>query len=606
MKRYITILAAAALVACSNEELSTPENMATSQAPVNFEAYTQRGLTRAGARGDIDNNNITGFGFGVFGYYTAGALYDQKATPNFMYNERVSNSGSGWAYEPVKYWPNEYGTNAKSEEVDRLSFFAYAPWTEVDPTTGNVLGDPNHDIVSVNKHGATGDPLVKYVVDTDPATSVDLLWGVAADNPDNYYKAIQGTVDITAGKPFIDLVKPNDPANDKLSFNLKHALAKVKVTIDYIDDAETPGGTSQTIYPEETRIYVRNFKMSGIALKGALNLNNNEADKPLWKDFDGAMDLAFDDVVFQDGRKDGKEGETNGAQTNETPVGLNPEIVENFCLTTTDGNGNTVFGATKKQGVTATAQNLFGGSETENGGYFYVIPRNGGTGVDIEIAYDVETIDRKLVGKLSDNETHGISIENVISKEKIFGDGVDFEPGKAYEIKIHIGMTSMKVDAEVTAWTDNGSINVNLPENNGIAATAVNYNYSGYTYNYTQNTGGITVDGNDITITYDLLATDGNQPKLDDLEHILGALYIASGVQEIEYGNKTYTWNGSNWVDDANNTLMNALAPGGELPTTLTIKADGEDINFTFKSSFSTGGADPINPPGPNPPIPFP
>ena len=609
MKRYITLLAAAALVACSNEELSTPENnLATSEAPVNFEVYTQRGLTRAGTAGDITNDNIGGIGFGVFAYYTAGAQYDQKATPNFMYNEHVTKDGEAWKYEPVKYWPNEYGSNAKSEEVDRLSFFAYAPWTDVDPTTGNVVGDQSHNIVAVNKFSATGDPLVKYVVDTDPATSVDLLWGVAAENAADKYSPIDpnNTVTITPGKPFIDLVKPSKPTDSSMSFNLKHALAKVKVTIDFIADAETPDGTSGTFYPEETRIYVRSFQMDGFALKGALNLNNSEmteAGKPLWKDFDGAADLAFDEVIFQDGRKDGKEGQTNGAQTNETPLGLNPQIVENFCQTTTDGNGNTVFGATKTPGVTATPTRLFEGTAD---GYFYIIPRNEGTTpVNIQIVYDVETIDRKLIGKLSDGETHGISIENVISKDDIFS-GIDFNAGCQYEIKIHLGMTSAKIDATVSPWTDNGSTNVNLPDNQGIAATAVNYNYSGYTYNYTQNTGGITVDGNDITITYDLLATDGNQPKLDDLEHILGALHLASGVQEIEYGNKTYTWNGSKWVDDANNTLMNALAPGGELPTTLTIKADGEDINFTFKSSFSAGGADPINPPGPNPPIPFP
>lgn len=623
MKRYITLIAAAALVACSNEELSTPENMATSQAPVNFEAYTQRGLTRAGARGDIDNNNITGIGFGVFGYYTAGALYDQKATPNFMYNERVSNSGSGWAYEPVKYWPNEYGTNAKSEEVDRLSFFAYAPWTEVDPTTGNVLGDPNHDIVSVNKHGATGDPLVKYVVDTDPATSVDLLWGVAAENAADKYSPIDpnNTVTITPGKPFIDLVKPAKPADDKLSFNLKHALAKVKVTIDFIADAETPDGTSGTFYPEETRIYVRSFQMDGFALKGALNLNNNEmteAGKPLWKDFDGAADLAFDEVIFQDGRKDGKEGQTNGAQTNETPLGLNPQIVENFCQTTTDGNGNTVFGATKNPGVTKTPTLLFGGDATVNGGYFYVIPRNEGTTpVNIQIVYDVETIDRKLIGKLSDGETHGISIENVISKDDIFS-GIDFNAGCQYEIKIHLGMTSAKIDATVTPWVDNGSTNVNLPDQDKVTA-ALNYHYpDGYQYNYES----ITVDGNDITATYPL--GTANMDYLHDIARFLGALYRASGVQEIEYNGTTYHWDpaaagahsnpavaglkGSNWVDNAGNTLVSAIAANANtIPQNgLTIKADGDEINFKIQSSITGGGANPVNPPGPNPPIPFP
>ena len=430
MKRYITLLAAAALVACSNEELSTPENnLATSEAPVNFEVYTQRGLTRAGTAGDITNDNIGGIGFGVFAYYTAGAQYDQKATPNFMYNEHVTKDGEAWKYEPVKYWPNEYGSNAKSDEIDRLSFFAYAPWTDVDPTTGNVVGDQSHNIVAVNKYSATGDPLVKYVVDTNPASSVDLLWGVAAENAADKYSPIDpnNTVTITPGKPFIDLVKPSKPTDSSMSFNLKHALAKVKVTIDFIADAETPDGPSGTIYPEETRIYVRSFQMDGFALKGALNLNNSEmtdAGKPLWKDFDGAADLAFDEVIFQDGRKDGKEGQTNGAQTNETPLGLNPQIVENFCLNTTDGNGNTVFGATKTLGVTATPTRLFEGTAD---GYFYIIPRNEGTTpVNIQIVYDVETIDRKLIGKLSDGETHGISIENVISKDDIFS-GIDLD-----------------------------------------------------------------------------------------------------------------------------------------------------------------------------------
>lgn len=535
-KVFLFAVAAAALVACSNEELSTPvNNEATSGAPVNFSVYTQRGLTRAGAPGTIDNSNIGDLGFGVFAYYTPGEQYDAKATPNFMYNQKVTKSGTAtaWTYEPVKYWPNEYGSDASSDEVDRLSFFAYAPWTEVDPTTGNVFGDQKKNIISVNKNTATGDPMIKYVVDTDPATSVDLLWGVAADDAATKYSgAIQGNVTITPGKPFIDLVKPAKPADDLMSFNLKHALAKVKITIDYIDDAETPNGPAAgKINPDQTRIYVRNFKMTGFATKGALNLNNSEvatAGEPLWKDFDGVKDLAFDEVVFQDGRKDGKEGETNGAQTNETPQGLNPNIVENYAVITpatagtpavytalADGttltagetyytldatsgeytayvaqagdqssaNGTTYyeettpaepaapakFSADKTSGVTATPQFLFGGNgdpTSATDGYFYIIPRNETQqSVDVTIAYDVETIDPALAGKISDGETHGISIENVISKAKIFGDGVDFKAGNVYDIKIHLGMTSVKISATVTDWATGQTFQVELPAN---------------------------------------------------------------------------------------------------------------------------------------------
>jgi hypothetical protein len=558
-KVFLFAVAAAALVACSNEELSTPvNNEATSGAPVNFTVYTQRGLTRAGIAGTNDNNNIGERGFGVFAYYTPGEQYDAKATPNFMYNQKVTKGAqaTAWTYEPVKYWPNEFGSDAASDEVDRISFFAYAPWTEVDPTTGNVVAttekDQKYNIVSVNKNTATGDPMIKYVVDTDPSTSVDLLWGVAADDAGTKYSGpIQGNVSITAGKPFIDLVKPAKPAEDLMSFNLKHALAKVKITIDYIDDKETPAGPAAgKINPDQTRIYVRNFRMTGFATKGTLNLNNNEgtAGEPLWKDFDGVKDLSFEDVIFQDGRKDGKEGETNGAQTNETPQGLNPAIIENFAVITpgtaatpavytqipdgtnltlfktyyrdnqgggefvytpsttgypitSDGTyyelttpavpaGPATFGADKKLGVGAkTIANdgtgvvreatvdatskavkgtvlLFGGDPDENGGFFYVIPRNEQTNgnVGITIAYDVETIDPALAGKISDGETHGISIENVISKSDIFS-GIDFKAGYTYDIQIHLGMTSVKIAATVTDWEDAVVYKVDLPAN---------------------------------------------------------------------------------------------------------------------------------------------
>ena len=114
-KVFLFAVAAAALVACSNEELSTPDNVLTSkEAPVNFSVYTQRGLTRGGGQaGDLTNANIGPNGFGVFAYYTAGEGYDAKAIPNFMYNQQVTaetneqnpaTAGTTkWTYEPVKY-----------------------------------------------------------------------------------------------------------------------------------------------------------------------------------------------------------------------------------------------------------------------------------------------------------------------------------------------------------------------------------------------------------------------------------------------------------------------------------------------------------------------
>jgi len=555
-KLFLFVAAAAAFAACSETDVldQAVANQAAieNDGAVKFDVYAQRGITRGGGwTGDLTNKNIGQNGFGVFAYYTDNEKYSNSAKPNFMYNQKVwldggaeATFGSLWKYEPVKYWPNEYGSAAISDAIDYVTFFSYAPWTQVEPTTGKIVvnqdslatfiqkaqlanasanvdsltqvytvNQQTKNIISVTSNGAQGDPIVKYVVDTDPGTSVDLLWGVAAQQADSLYTPIDGKdgsdkanadVEITPGLPFIDLVKPNNPASDRLVFNLKHALAKVKVTIDYIADQPTPmNGTyakdtfnlgkavdgsdsipdprSQLIDSLKTRIYVRSFSIDGWATEGALNLNNTEAGVPLWKDIDGSKDLSFGTVTFFDGLKDNKEGTANNIQKSETPTGLNPTIIENYAITDTlksaddikkyAGDSIIFRDGVKNLGVPSYGKNgdgsvlLFGGDDTANDGYFYVIPRNADEDVNVKIAYDVQTIDQNLAGLLADGVTHGSNIENVISKEAIFGQGVDFEPGYQYWIKIHIGMTSVKIEATVEPWIDNGQTTVNLPDN---------------------------------------------------------------------------------------------------------------------------------------------
>ena len=492
-KLFFFAAAALTLAACTSEELNVQDQqkLAQDDAVVNFDVYTPRGVTRAGTPGDITDSNIregahAADGFGVFAYYTNGKQYDKTATPNFMYNQKVTWSGSKWTYEPVKYWPNEFGDAAKADEIDYVSFFAYAPWTKVVPTTGKVdvtgiAADDldnwqNKNILEVKANDVNGDPIVKYRVDTDPKTSVDLLWGVNAD--ENGWRPIQdnGDQQNVAGLPFIDLIKPavpQDADGGKIKFNLRHALAKVKVTIDYIADDNTPTPSAtydpaglNLINADETRIFVRWIEMDGFAMEGALNLNNTEADEPLWKDIDGEKELKFESIVFNDGRKDGKEGTENGT-AKEANMCLNDSIVENFCLL--EGGK---FGTDKMPGVKPYIDNtytktqlLFGGSNSDNEGFFYVIPRGQNEDVNIKINYGVLTIDPSLAGTLSGTKAFGSEIENQIYKEAIFGEGIDFEAGKQYEIHIHLGMTSVKIEAVVEDWVDNGVTDVDLPDN---------------------------------------------------------------------------------------------------------------------------------------------
>jgi hypothetical protein len=608
MKKLLFFTMSAMLMAaCSSEELSVQDSPseASGNAVVKFDAYALRGLTRAGAVGDVTNDNVGEKGFGVFAYYTDGAKYSKTATPDFMYNQKVVKTGDAWTYEPAKYWPNEFGETAKSEGTDYVTFFAYAPWTKFEPTTGRPVTtnarDERYNIIGIKDNSTAGDPIVQYVVDTDPATSVDLLWGVAKESPASYYTPIAGNTTVTAGLPFLNMVKPSSATDGKLSFNLRHALAKVKVTIDFIADAATPTGTSATINSDETRIYVREASISGFALEGALNLNNVEANKPLWKDIDGEKSLIFADYVeFFDGRRDGYEGTTNGFNNGEINAMLNPEIIENYAATKTVDEV-IVFGDDKTSGVTATPQFLFASDKTldasaENSGFFYVIPRNGGQPVDLRLLYDVETIDARVAGLLADRVTHGKSIANNITKEAIFGAGIDFEPGKQYVIKIHLGMTSVKVDAEVTEWTTTDPVNVDVPEMSLQQAlqSALAYTYSDRAYSGTWNI----TSTSPLTVTYsNTLAQaapkeDTHPYFLNDMARMLGALYRAGGVRKITFQDTEYTWNasighkGSNWANGST-TLVSAMAVafGTSIPSSVSIETDKGDINVIFDIS---------------------
>lgn len=592
MKKIFLFAATAALLtACSSEELTGFESAQQTAADnaINFSVYTPRNTTRAGAAGDNDVAAIATKGFGILAYYTDDEKYDKEnSQPTFMYNTKVTSADAGatWTYNPVMYWPNEFGNEATSDYIDYVSFFAYAPYIDVVNETGiptvkaiedydvfaaalnityaetveteittralfeeaynggTAYTDPDFcaavdakigggpyavpadavtalnalspklkfnkatpktvtdlksygeylgyevngtgfvnaadevsakaslddinknqiqgkNITSISKNNATGDPIVKYVVDTDPKTSVDLLWGVAAADPATYYKPIVGTNPIVAGKPFIDLIKPKKPDTDKLKWNLRHALSKLNIDIQYIADKATPvapantPNASETINADETRVYVRWIKIGGFVVKGALNLNNTVADKANWLAYDGNTALTSEMITFFDGRKDGKEGTENGEAANELPQGLNPVILENY---STDP-------AAKTAGVTKDAVNLFGVGAAANAPIF-VIPTN--DEIDIEICYDVETKDGNLSTFISDGLTHGISVENKIRKtsKDIFGAITKMEDNKFYTIHIILGMTSVKFEAKVEPFVVIPGTDVNLPNNN--------------------------------------------------------------------------------------------------------------------------------------------
>ena len=427
------------VVACAGVEdvVRTPDDTRPAEPQtVSFGAYVNRSTTRGGYQGSLTTTTLKGGagGFGVFAYYTDNHLYNRMSLPNFMYNQQVTwNSGTNrWEYTPVKYWPNETGISAQSEGVDYLSFFAYAPFTEVNNATGCATSSSKTGIMELSRSIDTGDPLVRYYASMKPAEAVDLCWAA----------------------PHLNETKPD--VDTEVTFDFHHALSALNVQIDTDVDEVSHDGTNGV--DSQTRIYVRSITFRGFAERGQLNLNNEETT-PRWNSLDCDCDLSSDPITIYDGRRDGREGAS--ASLNELRTGLNPDIVQSGLYTVTPGDPD-VFASTTP-GVTNTAVNLFDSNVAD--APIYVLPTN--EEMYVTIVYDVETYDPKLTSQyLSDGRTHGSTIENTISAYITDGSTpIVMEAGKQYTIKIHLGMTSVKMDANVTPWADAlDNVDMNVPE----------------------------------------------------------------------------------------------------------------------------------------------
>ena len=486
MKKLFLFAATAAMLAGCSETDELAKNQlskAADDGAISFSVYTNRAVTRAGKAGMLNTDSLQkpDGGFGVFAYHTNNSFYDsQNSEVNFMYNQKVTwDADNGWTYDPVKYWPNEFGTNAKSNDIDYVTFFAYAPYVDFNPMTGVApAGDDAaqqqwKNITSASRNGDLGDPLIRYMVDANPQTSVDLLWGVAANKNFQGLAPAATTTPLKEGGCYLNLSKQVG-VDDKIEWRFHHALSKLKVEIIAASDIATEGtaeyvpADGATDIDAATRVYLRWIEFQGFAMSGALNLNsatplNGTVPTAKWMSYDGATDLKITTVRFNDGLFDGKEGIADNVNPNERVLGeLNDTIIEKS--TPAEGGWQA-----KNAGIpTAKYTNLFANAK-DGKDCIYVIPTS--SPVKISMLYDMETADRRVGKYLSDGKTTGVRIANEISKNL---DGLKFEAGKAYSIKIVVGLESVKVTAEVVEWPEAGQIvDVDMPYNLSASTQAM-------------------------------------------------------------------------------------------------------------------------------------
>ena len=455
---YWLLLTAVALivVACSSSSDATesptpvtppaPEPGTTERA-IGFDAYLPRLVTRgAGADGTPTRSGNVGTltldgdpslrakGFGVLAYNTGIDYYTEASVPDYMYNQRVTWDGGKWVYEPVKYWPNGEGevVGVTGATPHYVSFFAYAPWVNVNTRSGLVAEGAADDysertgITALTRNTKNGDPLVRYDVVFDPLRRVDLCWAT----------------------PMLNQTKPAS-TDATVNMQFRHALTALNVQIDTdIRQVIGLGDQAGKMNPAHTRVWIRSVSVQGIAHRGMLNLNHAE-QQPNWYSIDGYGSPSVLPVTVYDGRADHLEA--LHADLNELVTGLNVNLVQSEPYVV-DATAGTITTPAADKGATVSTVNLFGDGKAPTALPVYAIPS--GSALRVNIVYDVETYDAKLSSNyLADGRTPGSRIQNNITASVLMGgEPVIMQAGRLYTLKLHLGIAAVEATATVEDW----------------------------------------------------------------------------------------------------------------------------------------------------------
>lgn len=609
MKKSLFLMAAASaimLTACTseNEVVQTAPQQETTAKALGFDVYMPQvtNATRAGDPAGVMTTEKLKFkdkGFGVFAFHHDNTNYAGGAiAPNFMYNEHVywTNAG-GWTYSPLKYWPNETvidsqdpSASSTSARIDRVSFFAYAPYVSTGTNgTFNTSGSSymianswhaseTSGIMAISDQTVAGDPKVEWKYTTDLDKNIDLLWGVAPAGM--AYQSVNptpttdpGYVNVPVGMPLLDMLKPNK--DQKMKFLFQHALSRIGLSVVSAIDQIAAGDDGNKFTTAQTRVLIKSVEIFGdFGMQGVLNLNNTASNTAKWDNIekntvDGtkvfditpangnlARSLCYNaDQITAVGTNITNWGFVNtGVLPSETTL-LEPGVDLGRKVSETASTPNYTFGTVlyKETGsgtgvyvkATVTSATATGGgfardesdnyqqviaaggtvaldgtkkyftlSETTTGSvaadeyywlksgaapsiiytkikataaqtldethvtlaptelqaagekkyasdiYYYEMPRyfmvipTGETPIKVKINYAVVTKDEKLTGNVS-------NVDNEITKQI----SVNLESGKSYNLKLILGLTSVKLDATVADWQVADGAEINLPQN---------------------------------------------------------------------------------------------------------------------------------------------
>lgn len=341
---------------------------------------------------------------GAFDQKAQGGTLDDKTRITI---DEISVTGDAFATEGTLNLDNETANLAKWEDM-------------VTANNIDVTGDGNADAAGVRVTKAVTDemnPELRFV----EATSFPKIAGVKATEQ---YVLTENTY-TSVSKPDFDWKKTYFSSNDE------HNPAQIELTSDNI---EWTVGTDYSAYKKDGSDYVKVTEWS-----------MNDANMVALKATEITTGTTISDLTS------GPYYTKDGSDTYK--------LITNMDLLD-DGSGKTnasiytlAFGSAPVAKYKTDVYEL-----TTKPRYFMVIPTttNATTDKDVYVAikYHVTTYDNKVNGGVVDTE-------NRIQQKVTL---TNFTNGKAYNLKIILGLTSVKIDADVTNW-EVGTVESNLPQN---------------------------------------------------------------------------------------------------------------------------------------------
>lgn len=444
------LVVAAVLAGCSSEELGSSEKPTGTGTGGNTIVLgvkeVRSAVTRSQHTGSMDFTQLKSTGFGVYGYGYKGTYNSSSPTPT-LFADNASNTHVTWVsggtdptttlVHPGSWIYTATATDQKEwVTTDKYTFFAYAPYMADASNSGP-------GITSVKTDVEAGDPTIGYTVATDPAQSVDLLWGVRTDS------------EAKSGLPWLDCMQTETAST--VLFTFCHALCAVgfhaQVMADQANDTDNLGDMSQlgTIGDADgCKVTLKSITITPAGFpdkkpavastpfhqSAKLNLNNDTKFQPKWSDYSGTIaSLTLDD------------GEIDTRLLDPNTSDFEDDNPKNYDVMTSESYDTEVPGITEK----ADSQAVIAGDNV-----FMLIPQDA---QDYTVSIEYYITYKTASGYHREAKTGTATLRNI-----------ELMAGVKYYFNLVFGLTTFKVSVDAVDWNESTS-SVTIATETGTSAS---------------------------------------------------------------------------------------------------------------------------------------